>query len=54
MWYSPYCKNGRQSGERIFDTRYVPYNERIHRTGIYNRCKSSDVAQQVYCQRNRT
>lgn len=41
--HSSYRQTGRQPGERISDTRYVSDNRRIHRTGIYNRRKSSDV-----------
>lgn len=50
--HSSYRQTGRQPGERISDTRYVSDNRRIHRTGIYNRRKSSDVDEWAYRQRD--
>ena len=52
LWYSPYRQTGRQPRECIPDTGYVSDNGRIHRTGIHNRWKSSDVDEWAYCQRN--
>lgn len=50
--YSPYRQTGRRPGECISNTRYVSNNRRIHRTGIYNRRKSSDVDERAYRQRD--
>lgn len=50
--HSSYRQTGRQPGERISDTRYVSDNRRTHRTGIYNRRKSSDVDEWAYRQRD--